>query len=91
MSVSKLSANQSRKNQNSSIVLINQKENPSIMKTSNRLTYKKSRKPYKQRLSALSSGVPDRNRTCDVSLRRRTLYPTEVLGRMCGNYDLPLI
>ena len=23
--------------------------------------------------------VPDRNRTCGVSLRRRTLYPTEVL------------
>ena len=25
-------------------------------------------------------GVPDRSRTCDVSLRRRTLYPAEVLG-----------
>ncbi len=23
-------------------------------------------------------GVPDRNRTCDVPLRRRTLYPAEV-------------
>ena len=33
----------------------------------------------KSRLSALFAGVPDRNRTCDVSLRRRTLYPTEVL------------
>lgn len=36
----------------------------------------------KSRLSALFSGVPDRNRTCDVSLRRRTLYPTEVLRRI---------
>lgn len=36
----------------------------------------------KSRLSALFAGVPDRNRTCDVSLRRRTLYPTEVLRRI---------
>ncbi len=28
-----------------------------------------------------ANGVPDRNRTCDVSLRRRTLYPTEVPGQ----------
>lgn len=40
---------------------------------------KKAENPEKSRLSAVFAGVPDRNRTCDVPLRRRTLYPTEVL------------
>ena len=34
----------------------------------------------------LLRGVPDRNRTYGVSLRRRTLYPTEVLGHMKTAY-----
>ena len=29
----------------------------------------------------VTHGVPNRNRTCDLPLRRRPLYPTELRGR----------
>ena len=35
--------------------------------------------PWKQRLSALLAGVPERIWTSDPTLRRRVLYPTELL------------
>ena len=33
-------------------------------------------------------GAPDRNRTCDLRLRRPTLYPTELQARFSINYLL---
>ncbi len=31
----------------------------------------------------LSQSVPGRNRTCDLLLRRQSLYPTELRGQYC--------
>ena len=42
------------------------------------LIYKKARKPWFQGLWALLSGLPGAIRTRGLSLRRRTLYPTEL-------------
>lgn len=38
----------------------------------------KKLKPCIYKGFSTKNGVPDRNRTCGVSLRRRTLYPAEV-------------
>ena len=38
--------------------------------------------PLKILLNLLKNGVPDRSRTYDLSLRRRMLYPTELLGHI---------
>ena len=43
---------------------------------------KKAENPWKQRLSALLAGVPKRTWTSDPTLRRRVLYPTELLGQV---------
>ena len=39
-------------------------------------------KSIKNPVKTLKNGVPDRSRTYDLSLRRRMLYPTELLGHI---------
>ena len=39
-------------------------------------------KSIKNPVKTLKNGAPDRSRTYDLSLRRRMLYPTELLGHI---------
>ena len=52
------------------------------------LKQEKPLKPLKIRLSRTSQSVPDAIRTHDLSLRRRTLYPAELLKHV---YDFAAV
>jgi len=38
----------------------------------------------------LPASDPDRDRTCDLAFRKRSLYPTELRGRAVGSYVVPI-
>ena len=53
-----------------------------ISKQPNTAENKESRKPLKTKAFGVVYGAPEGTRTPDLPLRRRTLYPTELLARI---------
>jgi hypothetical protein len=43
------------------------------------------RQDYYKCILTLVNGTPDRDRTCDLQLRRLPLYPTELPGHIFGD------